>query len=88
MTIDTALSRVRDFVSRRLAEGITASAIAEAAGVDNKLVAMSVQPGWNPTAATLRKFETLLPANWKEGDPLPDVGRGAPAASATTIAAE
>lgn len=73
MTIDTALSRVRDFVSRRLAEGITATALADAAGVDNKLVAMSLQPGWNPTAGTLRKFETLLPSGWQAGDPLPPV---------------
>lgn len=73
MTIDTALLRVRDFVSRRLADGMTASAIAVAAGVDNKLVAMAVQPNWNPTAGTLRKFESLLPEGWQAGDPLPPV---------------
>lgn len=73
MTIDTALLRVRDFVSRRLADGMTATAIAEAVGVDNKLVAMAVQPKWNPTARTLRKFESLLPEGWRAGAPLPPV---------------
>jgi transcriptional regulator with XRE-family HTH domain len=82
MTIDTALLRVRDFVSRRLAAGMTATAIAEAAGVDNKLVAMAMQPKWNPTAGTLRKFESLLPDGWQAGDPLPP-----PASEAATEAA-
>lgn len=82
MTIDTALLRVRDFVSRRLADGMTATAIAEAAGVDNKLVAMSVQPKWNPTAGTLRKFESLLPRDWQAGDPLPPVESEQKASSA------
>lgn len=72
MTIDSALARVRDFVSRQLAAGVTASAIAEAAGVDNKLVSMAAQMGWNPTAGTLRKFESLLPEGWSVGDPVPE----------------
>jgi len=69
--IDQALARVREFVTRSLASGVTASALAEEAGVDNKSVSLVLQPSWNPTASTLRKLEALIPEGWRPGMPVP-----------------
>lgn len=85
--IDHTLARVRDFVTRSLGAGTTASALAEAAAVDNKSVAQALHANWNPTANTLRKLQGLIPAEWKAGDPLPAAESARRAARAANAAA-
>lgn len=91
-TIDRALAKVRDFVQRAVASGMTVSSIARAAGIDNKSIVQALQPNWNPTAGTLRKMEGVLPASWMPGDPLPerlgDAGAAASSSLAQTSTAE
>lgn len=70
--IDANIARVADWIARC---GLSTAEIARRAEVDHKTVRLARQPGWNPTADVLRKFEQLIPEDWPSG---PRLGAASP----------
>ncbi|WP_428673655.1 hypothetical protein [Reyranella sp.] len=68
-TIEAALARVKDWIARC---GESNYSIATAAGVDEKTVRQAHRDGWNPTAEIVGRLETVIPEDWRAGDPIPD----------------
>lgn len=65
---DLIISRIQNWVRTC---GRTNLALAAEIGVDEKSVRQAASEGWNPRAATLRKFEAALPADWGQDHPRP-----------------
>jgi transcriptional regulator with XRE-family HTH domain len=63
-----SISRLRSWINE---SGLTNIAIAAQAGVDEKLVRLVKKGAGNPTVDTLSKLESLIPSDWREGDPVP-----------------
>ena len=62
VTIDLALERVRAFASHK---GWAPSRFAVEAGLSNMALRGMHKPDWSPSAATLRKLEALIPAEFQ-----------------------
>lgn len=62
------VSRVRSWIEN---SGLSVAAIAEQSGVDEKIIRFVKQGKGNPTVKTLQNLETIIPADWREGDPMP-----------------
>lgn len=45
--------------------------LARKAGLSEVVTRDMGQPDWGPTSRSIRAFETLIPAGWQAGDPLP-----------------
>jgi hypothetical protein len=60
--IDATIARVADWIGRC---GLSSAEIARRADVDHKTVRLARLPGWNPTADVLRRFEQLIPEDWR-----------------------
>lgn len=73
--ISAVLARVRAY--RKAAE-LSYSAFALRAGMSRAALVGMDKDDWSPTSDTLKSIEAIIPAGWREGDPVP-----APAADPT-----
>ena len=62
MMIEQALKRVREYARQK---GLSKSAFARAAGLNDTTLRGINRDDWNPTAETLRRLESVIPKNWK-----------------------
>lgn len=60
-SIEAAIERVRAYARSR---GWKKSRLAEEAGMANTVLRAFDEPGWNPTAETLRRLEAIIPENF------------------------
>jgi transcriptional regulator with XRE-family HTH domain len=66
MLIDQAIARVRAYAAHR---GWTRNKLATEAGVAESTIRDLSEPNWSPTAATLRKLEAIVPAEFEAPPP-------------------
>lgn len=66
--IGAVLARVRAY---RTAANLSKSAFALKTGLSRMALMGIDDADWSPTSDTLKKIEAVIPANWREGDPLP-----------------
>lgn len=66
--IGAVLARVRAF--RKAAE-LSLSAFALQAGLSRSALNGMDKDDWSPTSDTLKSIEAIIPAVWREGDPVP-----------------
>ena len=66
--LDTILNRLRAF---RRAAGLSMSGLALHAGLSRAALVGIDDEDWSPSSTTVRALEDLIPADWKEGEPLP-----------------
>jgi len=66
-SVSLAVARVRAWLSAN--ERPTWRTLADAAGVDEKTLRLSVGKSWNPTVNTLQKLEALIPPDWQPDQP-------------------
>lgn len=66
--IGAVLARVRAY--RKAAE-LSYSAFALRAGLSRAALNGMDKDDWSPTSDTLKNIEAIIPAGWREGEPLP-----------------
>jgi transcriptional regulator with XRE-family HTH domain len=66
MFITASLQRIRDF---KLATGWHLTELAKAASLNESTIRRLMDPGWNPTAATLRALEQAIERHGTQARP-------------------